>query len=206
VPLPTRTEWQRFRDNHADSPGKGAVTTVSVGKLLDEAEGNVAGSNFKKKAAVYGKVAKGFKTYHDKVKKKHPRFAADFKADYLDEAVSLSKSTLAMVNPAKALKENIVKAAVLAGGMTPASTHRDYETLYGSDPVRLISMNLGTIVRNDPTKRAVVDPIKSAFQTRMDKILPSSVDDNPATIWAAVTKLRKALLKLKTEAETADLL
>ncbi len=204
--LPSRGQWQKFRDTHKDSPGKGAVASVNIGKTLDEVQKFSGDKNFKKVAAGYQKTVKSFKLYHSKVQKKHPSFAADFKKQYIDEAESSLKSAQAIASPAKALKENITKIASLVGAMNPSSSHADYDKLHTSDPVRLIAMNLGMIVKNDAKKSAAVTPILNAWKASMNQILPAKVADTPDAIGKAVVTLRKAVQKLAGDCKAAGVI
>ncbi|MEO1600446.1 MAG: hypothetical protein AAFU49_08255 [Pseudomonadota bacterium] len=203
--LPSRSQWQKFRDSHKDSPGKGAVASVSIGKVLDDTNKAATNKDFKKVAAGYQKAVKSFSTYHDKVKKKHPSFAKDFKKTYLDEAESNFASATAIAKPKDALKGNIGKIPPLIGAMNPSSTKNDFSSLHNSDPVRLIAMNLAMIVKAEPKLSSSVTPILNKWKGEMNKCLPGNVGDTPDEIAKAVLVLRKAVVQLVKDCKAANL-
>lgn len=202
----SRSQWVKFRDNHADSPGKGAAKSVSVGDLVEKVDKAFKKGELKGMLKANVAAQKGFAKYHKAIVKNNKKFAADFKSSYLDEIERDVKSNLAILKPAEALKNNIKAAAPLIGAMKPSSTHREWGVLHKSDPVRLVAMNLGMIVRNDATKAPKINPILSKWKSEMNKILPDNVPDNSESIWAAVTSMRKAFKNLVDELKKENLI
>lgn len=190
----SRAWWKNFRDNHKDSPGEGASKRYSVGKALAAYKPIEDANDYARKLKAAKSLQKTLEGYRKAIEKDHPAFAKDFTTEFEDVLADDIKSYTGLVKPGKACKKHLIAAQALIGKLKPSSSHKEYEEVWGSDPIRLVSMDLGRLIKMRPElKNSDIDRAKTKWDNELTKITPVNVDDDATAIGKAITAMRKAV-------------
>jgi hypothetical protein len=193
----SRAWWQNYRDSHNDSPGKGASKRYSIGKALAAYKTIEDANDFARTLKAAKSLQKTLEGYRKAIEGDHPTFARDFQTDVEGQLAGEIKSLIALVKPGKACQKNLLAAQSLIGKLNAGSSLKDYKEVWESDPIRLVSMNLGRLIKLRPElKNTDIDRAKTKWMNEMDKVNPADMDDDPKEIGKAVTAMRKAVKEL----------